>query len=90
MGFFDAMFRELGRNTGRVFSNMFFGDAWSFPIRRVGGMSGGGGCGCAGGGCLSVLLLPFKFILGVLVLPFILIYYLFAWPFYLLRWLLGR
>lgn len=89
MGFFGAFFNQLGRNTGKVFSNALFGDAWSTPYRMVGSGASGCGCGGCGGGCMSALLLPFKLLLGLLALPFILIYFLFTWPFYLIRRLLG-
>ncbi len=47
MGFWNSFYGQMGRNTGKVFSNMIFGNSWSTPIRHItskgGGGSGGGG-----------------------------------------------
>jgi hypothetical protein len=47
MGFLNSFYGQMGRNTGKVFSNMIFGNSWSTPIRHItskgGGSSGGGG-----------------------------------------------
>jgi hypothetical protein len=47
MGFLNSFYGQMGRNTGKVFSNMIFGNSWSTPIRHItskgGGGSGGGG-----------------------------------------------
>lgn len=47
MGFWNSFYGQMGRNTGKVFSNMIFGNSWSTPIRHItskgGGSSGGGG-----------------------------------------------
>lgn len=51
MGFWNSFYGQMGRNTGKVFSNMIFGSSWSTPIRHISskGSGGSGGSGSGGG-----------------------------------------
>ena len=54
MGFWNSFYGQMGRNTGKVFSNMIFGSSWSTPIRHI-SSKGSGGSGGGGGGVGSSL-----------------------------------
>jgi hypothetical protein len=61
MGFWNSFYGQMGRNTGKVFSNMIFGSSWSTPIRHISSKGSGGSGGGGGGGSSLFSGDPFKY-----------------------------